>query len=62
MMTPADTTLAWWPGYVSCPDAEGGACIEGYTGEMRMDLGTMVPGENATALVGLKVADAPTAR
>ena len=27
-----------------------------------MDLGTLVPGENATALVGLTVADAPTAK
>ena len=62
MVTPADTTLAWWPDYASCTGADGDACTDGYTGEVRMDLGTIAPGENDTALVGLTVAEAPTAK
>ena len=62
MVTPADTTLAWWPDYASCTGADGDACTDGYTGEVRMDLGTIAPGENDTALVGLTVAEAPTVK
>jgi hypothetical protein len=61
MVLPADTALAWWPDYASCPGTDGRACAEGYTGEVLMNLGTMVPGEADTALIGLTVAEAPTA-
>jgi uncharacterized repeat protein (TIGR01451 family) len=61
MVLPADTALAWWPDYASCPGTDGRACAEGYTGEVLMNLGTMVAGEADTALIGLTVAEAPTA-
>jgi len=59
-MTPADTALGWWPDYASCTGIDGGACTEGYTGEVLMNLGTMVPGDSDTEMIGLTVAEAPT--